>query len=352
MLQHTVTEDTIDDIVFDGNTKKPNRKLIAATAMTGLLLDISAQVDVAAGGGADGAVNVEGSLRLISRIRIFDGGNTPRVDVDPRDLMQYAKRRGMNPNSGLALAAPGIQAATQIREQIALQFSDPWSASPYEVHFRPRDPDKYRIEIEWAGVEAVGVANGVLAAALITGGTRSVTVTNLTIKITIEHDPISFLRQLPLFQPFIVGYEKDVPNVTPNFSFDVESPRPLRATLIHALNNQLTTESLINTLTLKDDQRTYRNAIPARTWHEREQNRFGGVEDVTGVDLGYFFADFAQYGRLANCFGPKQGGNPKWVFDVTGGANRIIRLTQFELERTPGLTVADSDLPDGHFLKS
>lgn len=344
---HTLVEEQLDDIVFDGNNKKPTRKLVAATATLALVIDISAQVDVAAGGGADGAVNTEHVARLVKRLRVFDGNNNPVVDAEPRELIQISDRRGMNPHSGLALAGPGIQAATLIREQFTIPLSDPWSANPYEVHLRPRDPDKFKIEIEWAAQEAIGLANGALAAVLITGGTRSVVVTNLTVRVMQVHDPIAALKQMPIFMPRIVSYDKDVPGVSAAFPFEVETSRHVRLALIHAMNNDVTSETLINKLSLKDDQRTYRNTIPARSWHEREQWKFGGVQDVVGVDLGYFMVDFADNGRLGNIMAPKQGGNPKWVFDVTGGANRIIRLVHVELERVPGYTLPDDQLPAG-----
>lgn len=332
---HSVVEEQHDDITFDSSQGRPKRMLNAATATLALVLDIEAQVDIAAGGGADGALNVEQPLGLVRMVRINDGSTSPIVEATPAELRQLTERRGMKAQSGVALANPGVQAATLVRQQIIVPLSDPWTANKKEVFLRPRVADSYNVEIEWAGT-----TNAALAAALITGGTRVITVSNLKVKVLQVHDPILFLRRLPLFVPRIISYESTPVPTSTQFEVEIKTPRWVRAILLHSVDAQITTEGIINRLTLEDDQRTYRKGVYARTWHELEQWRFGGVSDDTGVGMAYFFTDFADGGKLGNLLAPKQGGRPRWKFDSTGSATRLIRSVQVEYERVPGIVQA------------
>ncbi len=339
---HTLQYDQLDDIVWDGVRRKPTLDLIAQTATLALVLDVRAQVDIAAGGGADGVLNVESTQSLIKKIRIYDQDTTPIIEISGRELFQVHARRALNPQSGVDLANTGVQAGTQIRCQMILPLSDRWTANSYEVHLRPRQANKFKLEIEWPDITQAGVA-----AVLNTGGTRVITISNYLVKVMQIHDPIAFLKKKPLYVPRIRSYDKDAPGVSAAFPVKIDSGAYVRWSLIHALNNDVTSEAIINKIGLRDDQRVYRNAVEARAWHEREQALFGGVQDVTGVDMGYFFEDFADGGKLSNIFAPGQGGNPRWIFDLTGGANRIVRLVNLELERVPGLTADDSEMPAG-----
>src|SRR5947209_8267650 len=112
----TLRKQQLDSIAWDGNQKKPQRKLVADTLTTGITLSLSAQVDVAAGGGADGALVVEQVDPLITAIRIFDGSRDPIVDISPAELRQLMQRQVMGQAApGVVLATPTIQAATLVR---------------------------------------------------------------------------------------------------------------------------------------------------------------------------------------------------------------------------------------------
>jgi hypothetical protein len=335
----TLKREQLDSIAFDGVNRRPSRDLVAETATMGLVLDLRAQVDIAAGGGADGALNVEQPLGLIRTIRVFDGSQNPVVEIEPRELWQLAARRGMQAPSGVALATPGIQAATLVRAHLPLFFSDRWSKDPIEVHLRPRDPRKFRVEIEWAGTSAAD-----MAASLITGGTRAITITNLAVDILQVHDTVAFLKVRPLFLPRIRSYQVNAPASSARFPFEIKTTDRVRASLLHTLDADVSTEGIITTLKLKDDQREHEVDVLARTWHEEEQYMFGGVGDVAPA-MAYYFGDYADNGKLSTVLSPFQGGNPRWVLGVVGGGARIIRAVNVELEQVAGITA--QQLPPG-----
>lgn len=340
--RHTKIEDQLDTLNWNGVDARSQRKLNAGTATTELVIDVEAQVDIAAGGGADGALNVEHQHRLVKKIRVYDGSTTPIVEIEPRELIQLGQRRAQQQPSGTVLANPGIQAATQLRQQYTIPLSDRWAVNPAEVFLKPSGPiEQFLIEIEWADVTNAG-----LAAALITGGTRVITITNLKAKILQVHDPVLALRA-PLFVPRIAGYEVGPVVTGTEFEAEIKTPssRWVRNVLLHTLDNDVTTEAIINRLSLETDQGLLRKGVFARTWHEQEQYRYGGVGDEAGVSLGYFFADFADNGRLSNVLAPRQGGRQRWKFDVTGSATRKIRAVQVELARIAGVT--SDELPPG-----
>lgn len=339
MSGSTTLTKALDPIVYDGAQGKPERNMLVDTAIFAMTLDIRAQVDVAAGGGADGTLMVEQPLRLVKRVRIFDGSEAI-VDVDPRPLLQIANARNMQPSVGVALTTATIQAATQVRQQIQVYFSDPWSKNPGEVYLKFKNKEQARLQIEWAGVEAVGLANGVLAGSLITGGTRSTVVTNLAVDVMIEHDPVLFLQHAPLYVPRYKTYEGPAVQTTQRFPFELKTGNNrLRSALIWTVDTDVTT-NFANFVTFEDQKTKYDEIVSARTWHEWEQARFGGVPD-TGLDAAYLFKDWAHKGMLSKTYKPGQGAKPQFTVDLVGGAARAVRVVTCELEQVSGLTAVE-----------
>lgn len=336
---HNLIESQLDSIAFDGAQQRPRRDLIAETLTVGIILDMRAQVDVAAGGGADGALNNEQPDGLLPNVRIFDGSREPIAEISGSEIRQLSQRTVYGQAApGVTLAIPGIQAATQIRRHYEIWFANPRSINPFETALRPRDLKNFYLEIEWPGTSAA--ANGPLAAALITGGTRTVTVSNLVVDVMQVHDTEAYRKIRPLYLPRIRRYEQAIPATTTQQPFLIKTGADaIRQALLHSLDAGVTTENVVNFLTLRDDRNFYREAVRARVWHERELQRNSALENVAGAAMAYFGVDFANNGKLGTLLKPYQGGNLRWVLDVTGAATRIMRLVQVEYERVQGLVV-------------
>lgn len=339
MSGSSVKHEQLDTIAFAAGTRRPVRGLIARTALLAAVIDIRAQVDVS-GGTTDGTLVREGHLRLVSNLKFIDGKDTP-VDVQPRRMIQFARRRGMQVSSGVGLAAPGVQAATQIRQQIVIPFSDWWSRNPAEVFLKLKSEEEAYVQVEWAGAAAAD-----LAAALITGGDRTVAVTNAAVDVMLVHDPLLWLQVAPLWLPRFKTSEQEAVQSTAKYGFEYKGANRLRAALLHSMDNEITTEGIITALGFRDQQTEYDIEVLARTWHEFEQFRYGGVDDETSVAMAYFFKDFAERGMLSKCYRPGQGAKPNFFLTVVGGANRRIGLLTNELEEVPGLTAAPANRPD------
>src|SRR5574341_427704 len=332
---HTLSWEQHDSLAFNGVDLRPQRKLTARTATLMLALDIRADVTVA-GGTTDGALVREGIHRLVKAFRLRDGSTTPVVEIEPRALIQLTRRRGMQAPSGLELASAGVQAATPIRMHYVIPFADRWQVKPSETYLVPRDPDRFIFETEWAGI-----TNAALAAALITGGDRTVTVANLAVDILQIHDPALYVKAPPLFVPRILSYERAAPASSAQYESEIDTPRWVRLSMLHSLDADVSTEGVITVLGIKDDTRDYPRQVLARSFHEQEQWLFGGVGDEANIALAYFLYDFADNGRLGNILAPTQGGRPRWLLTVVGGASRIVKQINVELERVPGLTAPE-----------
>jgi len=344
-MSHKLIRQALDEIAFDGAQKRPRRDLIADTLTFYIDLDLSAQVDVAAGGGADGTLVKEQPDGLLPNVRIFDGSREPIVEISASELRQMQQRATYGQATpGAVLAIPGIQAATQIRRKYRIFFADPRSENPIETALRPRDMKNFYLELEWPGTN--GAANGDLATALITGGTRSTTVTNLKVRVLQVHDPEAYQRVRPVYVPRIRRYEYNIPASSANFQAHIKTGADaIRASLLHALDANVTTEAVINKISLRTDRDFIREIVEARVWHENELSENSALESVSGIALGYFGDDFADNGRLGSVLRPYQGGNLRYVLDVTGSATRIVRLVQWELERVDGLVAPLEKVP-------
>lgn len=344
-MAHDLVTSQLDSIAFDGAQKRPRRDLIAETLTMGIALDLNVQVDVAAGGGADGTLVVEQPDTLVPNVRIFDGDRQPIVEVSFSEIRQFAQRRVYGQAApGVILTTPTIQAASKLRRHAEIWFSNPRSVNPVETALKPRDLKNFYIEIEWVSTDSS--ANGAVAAALITGGTRTVTPSAISVDIAQIHDPVAYLKTRPLYLPRIRRYEYNIPATTTSAPAVIKTGADaIRMALLHTLDAGVTTESIINAVTLRDDRKFYREVVKARTLHEAELQKYAGLENISGQAMAYFGFDFANNGKLGTLLRPYQGGNLRFVLDVTGSATRIVRLVQEEYERIKGITTDDSATP-------
>jgi hypothetical protein len=344
----TLRKQQLDTITWEGNQKKPQRKLVANTLTTGLRLSLRGQVDVAAGGGADGALVVEQPDPLITAIRIFDGSRDPIVDISPAEIRQMMQRQVRGQAApGVVLATPTIQAATLVRRTYDINFANPRFANPIETALRPKDKDNFYLEVEWAGTKAD--PNGDEANAVIAGGTRSTVVSVLNLDVEQIHDPVAFNRVQPIFLPRIRRYQIGAAQTSASLPFLITTKADgIAFALLRTQDAGVVVENAINKISLRDDATIYREAIFARTWHEGELIENSALENLTGVAMGYFGEDLAQFGRLGMVFNPYQGGNPRFVLDITGAGTRIVELVLMEYERVAGL-VRDKAVVDKQY---
>lgn len=334
---HTVIRTQLDDIGFSAGELRPSRDLDPSTLTTELVIDIEAQVDVA-GGAGDGNLIREQPLTLVKAIRVYDGASAPIINIDPRPLRQLAERQGAKALTGLALAGGGVQANTEVRQQLRLKFSDARSVSPIETALVARNPDQFKVEIEWVGA---ALKSGLVDAL----NDRAFTFDYARVRIQQRHDPHSYRKGIrPLFLPRIRTVEQSAAQTTQELALKIETTNRLRSILLWSVDNDVTTEAIINRITMKDDQETYWDRVYARSHHEFEQAEYGGATDDASIAMAYFLMEFPEYGRLGQVWSPGQGTHPRLVLDVTGAAARQVRAVLTELEVVPGVT---APLPAG-----
>lgn len=338
MAGTTFKRTQLDSIAFDAGQQRPTRGMLVDSAILAMICSLRYQVDIAAGGGADGARVVEGELRILNRLRIMDG-STPVLDADPRSLFQISARRAEQQASGTVLANTGIQAATQIRQQFAVFFSDPRLRNPAECFLKFRDTRRAYLEAEW-----IGTTQAQLAAAFNTGGTRAITVSNLALDIMLIHDPVMFRQVAPLFVPRFRTYQQPAIQTSAEYDFEYKASGRLAYDLLATRDAGIGVENAVNRLGFEDQDQKHDERILSRTHHEWEQQEYAGTPDGE-VGMAYFFKEFTQNGLLSKAYRPGQGAVPKHRLDVTGAATRTVELVTCELEEVPGLT-AEQDRPD------
>jgi hypothetical protein len=340
MKAHNFTETGLSSINFDAGNLKPRRDLIADTATFGLLLDLSCTDTVVAGGGADGVVDPENPDGLLPNIRVFDGSTTPIVEISAAELRQMVMRiDGGQAAPGVRLAADGVQ-VVNLRRQYYVPFVNPRTYNPVETYLRVRDPKNFYLEPEWAGATAA-----LLQAALVVGGTRTHTLTNLKLDVTQIHDRATFAKLLPLYVPRIRRYSFGPVGTQPDFAIQLKiTADAIRSMMLRSVDANVTTENIINKVTLRDDNDLIRENLLVRTIHEKELRKYAALEDRAGVAMAYYGSDFADDGRLGTLLKPFQHPNLRYVLDTTGSATRNVRVVTVEYERAPGLVAASSSI--------
>lgn len=147
---------------------------------------LTAQIDIAAGGGNDGVVNPEGVQRFLRSARIVHSvfkDIVPRVSG--RDLFRLLAVSRAQITAAANLAAPGVQAATLVSFDFIVPFAQPWMQQPILSCF-PRQAtsagDTFALEVQFEDAIVTG-GDSPGSAAFITGGDRAITISNVALQL-------------------------------------------------------------------------------------------------------------------------------------------------------------------------
>lgn len=264
-------------------------------------LRMTGQVDVAAGGGADGALAAEQPWSLIRQIRVeASSPNRPTVsEIVSSDLPALARMNyffnGTANNAG-ALAAPGIQAATQISGGVEIPFYIPRCIDPRKGALNTHELNSLDLVVQW-GTDTD----------LIIGGTRVTTLSNLQLQIHAEE----YLDQNSNAARFAVNLSRflEFSGVTANSAFPIDLKRGFltRGVMIKQFTqaagatHHTPVDTVINSVSLQVNgvakYEALTNGLANSGWAAL-QNRNKRAYGLEAVPVGYGMVDLMEDGQL------------------------------------------------------
>lgn len=306
-----------------------------------LRLRLTANVSVA-GGTTDGTLVQDGILRLIRSVRVNHDGFDYVEPISARSLWYLQRRVVAQPVAPTTLTSAGVQTNTAIALDLIVPFTSAYLANPYDV-FLPAMPVtqqlKLFVQLE-TGTTTAASSPG--SSALITGGDRNVTITNLLVDVVEVSSAPSGL--LPQYIPVITNTNSDQ-FTTANSELEIELRQSRRVALQLLQYRMGPAENLqagINRFSLVAGNVRIFDAVTFAQLKSYERATFLGVPaDETGTIV----LDYLDNGRLGSALDPKRmGANPRYLLDVatpTTSPGRI-HVVGFELAVRPGWTAVET----------
>jgi hypothetical protein len=295
-------------------------------------LAVAVQVDVAAGGGADGVLNPEQPECLLRELRILAGSSSRanvaelrKIDVPALRVFTAMLQHAFPVH--VALAIPGIQAATQISSIMEIPFYIPRSEKPGVAALNCHELQSLDIELDWG--------NDV---DLIAGGTRVQTLSNAIAQLSgaerlEDAANVRYAVNLMRYQEFT--------GVTANSRFPVEikGTRLLRGlgikqfTRAAGVNAHTPVNTIINSVTLEI------NGTPKLQWLTNGRANSGWAllqADNTehyqiAIPTGYGLVDLMKKGGLAQLIRESDYTTVNLILDVNTIANGCLRIYPLEI---------------------
>jgi hypothetical protein len=321
---------TMQPTVFPSTTSRPIPRDFVYDAFK---LSLAVQVDVAAGGGADGALTAEQPMNIIREIRIL-GSSSSRASVAEIRKIDLAALRvltGLLQHSlpiPAALAIPGIQAASQVGLAVEIPFYLPRCERPGVAALNSHELQSLDLEVDWGADTDI-----------ITGGTRTTVFSNAILQL----HGIERLEDLSNQTRFAVNMTRyqEITGVTANgrFPIEIKGTRILRGILIKQFTRaagitfHTPVNTLINALTLevngtaKIEYRTNGRANSGWLLLQRDNDELYQV--VTPV--GYGFIDLMRDGALSKLLRESDYTNLNLILDTNTVANGVIRAYLVEI---------------------
>lgn len=314
--------------------------LTGGAAIHAIRLRITGQLDVAAGGGADGVLNQDPVVRLIRQIRIT---HDDYDIVDPMPLVPffYFYRRTANQTIlPVNPAIPGIQAATLFSATVVIPFSWKAFADPHEIFYRAnRVARQFKLYIDWETAVAVaGDSPG--SAAMITGGTRATTLSAVQVVVT-EISSVT-PKQPQLYPKFRYGQTQQFVAATAALPFQLLSGDRVAAHMLMEREGALEQTAALgnlNRVTLLSNQARKLDNLAFADLKEEERELFNSVPLA---ETGTVLVNYLDNGRFGGALDPLQlGTNPRYEFNVAvpTTAPGMMRVFEFALVGKPGETV-------------
>jgi hypothetical protein len=299
---------------------------------------LSAQVDVAAGGGADGTLITEGIQRFLRSVRVT---HSVFKDVVPRisgrDVFRILSISRAAITNAANLAIPGIQAATLVNFDFLIPFAQPWMSQPILSAF-PRQAtgigDTFQAEFEFeTAVANAGDSPG--SAAFVTGGSRVVTISNVSLQIA---EVYALTPIVPWGMGAIEVVETEqITAAAPRLELPLRAQRPFTASIARFLAAATgNAGEFIADWTFDTGIETPVDQYD-RTMSQREEAGYFPALLTTG-QVGQITRRWGD-GGYGQALDPGDYGNPKFRFNCTnpGVASNVRALLLGFIER-PGLT--------------
>lgn len=310
-----------------------------------ILFTASALVVIGVGGGT--AVRNKGSVfALFDELGLSENG-TDKAVLDGRLARFIAELYAPSALSATRLPSAAAQTIT-IKEQLAVHFASPLSATPAETTFREH--------VAKNALEVFAKLNGgTLIDRLISGAPGGSSVTAVT--LTAQHIYDQRTQKKPFFIPTYRQSTLAIPSGSTEWPLDIKSTKFIRGMFIQQDSDAGEVGDVIVDLELRGDFRQILG--PGRiTWDDltrAQEQEFGGAVYITGTGLGqnaYLGLNFQKGGRLSNVINPSDDTNLRFLFNAApsgaaGATNSKIRVAIAELETDEALTqhVGDPGFP-------
>lgn len=299
-----------------------------------LKLRLQYQVDVAAGGGADGALAAEQPWSLIRNLQVIGSSSsrTKIANIKDGDLRAQSILQGFLQHqlpSATALAIPGIQAATICTAEVEIPFYLPRCANPRMAALNCHELSSLEVAIDWGGDMD-----------LIVGGTRVTTITN----IIAQFHGDEFLDDLSNGTKYAINMLRkiELTGVTANTALTqkIEGTNLLRGFLIKQYTRPAGSTVPTPVDTIINGARIDINGTPkieyrssgaaASGWNLLQRDNWD-LYSCTAIPVGYAFIDLMRQGQFDELLRESDFTTIQLVLDVNTIANGCINIYPVEL---------------------
>ena len=303
-----------------------------------LLVRITGTLTVS-GGTTDGTLLSEPIARLIRSLRVRWDSFDLVAPMGARDLAALGRRVITQPLSGTPITIPGVQ-TTNFELKFFIPFARDYNANPFDTVLPPLNVQKELVvEIEWESATSnsvVGTTPG--SGAIVSGGDRVVALTNTQATV--------LPRQArngapPWYLPVLSVYESrtfDAANA--RLPLDIRQQNAFDGVLFRFLQGATRAPAaLLNTLSFETDNVKVFEQVPASDLRAIEEDYLGGV--IASAEVGNYFVQFSDGGKLVNIVNPSELSLPKFEFDVStpGATPAVVRAIVCELKSVRGVTL-------------
>lgn len=302
---------------------------------------ITATVDVAAGGGADGTLISEGIQRMIQTFRIRHDGDDRVGLLNGRQLYQITARARREITAAVTLAGPGI-ATTAIAWDFELPIALPWLDDPVMTVWPGSMPVRQELAayMQWNTAAANAQAGTVAGTgAFYTGGTRVVT---FTVAPTIE---LVQVYSTGVIKPWYLA--RWTPDQTIQYAaanaqlpYLLAGGRRITAALLRNLQGaaQDATQGITNvSLVSGMGSLRYLGDFNFTMAQREDAGQFPAAEEA--VQTGTFFHLITDDGWLGSALDPRPLSQPQYQFNCSAPSNPgVVDVVLSELDVLPGIT--------------
>jgi hypothetical protein len=318
---------------FPYSTARRTEDMLRDVFTDSLIYRIEATVTVAAG--VAGVVRGTGSVaQLLNRTDLnWDG--TELFTINGAEL-----RKVTGANSARAIRETVLASAAAGSYDISGDYMVPFArrdlVDPMQTILPPFPVrQQFRLGVEW-NVERTNATSTQGSAALITGGTSVVTLTNVRVQVVQSY---STRGQTPRFIPILTGIDSEqFLAANARLRIPLRGTRKFNAVLLHSFNagDTFNDADLVNYVTFKSGNDTLMDNLDRDVLRSAVLYKYPGMP----ADAGWIYIPMAAGGRLENIVDPVALSTPAFELDVAAPASNpgTVRMLFFELVTVDGVT--------------